>query len=409
MENKVEVNPEAKAALVQIINAGLEDGSIEIPEGALDALEGKIDKWMEESAGKYIQAYPQLNDAQLAALASTTQPEQKSETPYTDIVRYAYAKHHGKEEILNHLKEKDHIIGTDAQGGYLAPTTSDNELVNLTIRDSVMMGISRIKQSKTNVLTMPTLTQAGGINGYWVAESTDADGGTTKTTEETLVFGQITLTLYALRANAIVSNEALEDTDDFGVSIEETITQDISEGFAAAVDFGVLHGNATAGEGNVNSLLTGLETLITSNVFNAGGAPGYSDIVKLMTPEDNTRGAIELVMAPAARRALLDAKDNNGRPIWESGFQTGTIGAALGMPVHLNRNVLKTLGGGAETAIFSGAFRTDALIGVKRGVSILVNPYRFADHAATQITAFMRVGFTVTAQNRFAILGGVTV
>lgn len=404
-----EVNPDALKVLISTINQGLENGDIVIPEDVLDQYEGKVEGWVADEAQKHIQNHPILNDAALAALASTEDNETTSETPFLDIVRYGYAVKTGNPKMLDELKAKDHIVGTAAQGGYLAPTIPDNEFVNLTIRDSIMMTICRQKFSPTNALTMPTLTQTGGLNGYWVAESTDADGGSTKTTEETMVFGQLTLTMYALRANAVVSNEVLEDSANFGVDIETEIRADLSDAFGAAVDFGVIHGNATAGEANVNSLLTGLETLITSNVLNAGGAPSYDDMVALMVPEDNTRGVLAYVMAPAARRALITAKDNDGRPIWETGLATGDIPAILGNPVHLNRNVKKTLGGGAETAIFSGAFGTDAIIGIKRGVSFLINPYRFADYGSTQITAFARFGFTVTAENRFAILGGVTV
>ncbi len=383
-----------------------EDGTWELPESMVEGAE----KAATAMAEKLIQENHELNKKEIAELAQGSKPEKTSETPYTDIARHAYAKHSGSKDVMEYLEAKDHIVGTDAQGGYLAPTTDDNMLIDLTIRDSVMMGISNTKFSKTNVLTMPTLTQAGGINGYWVAESTDADGGTTKTTEETLVFGQITLTLYALRSNSIVSNEALEDTSDFGIGIEKTITDDLTSGFGAAVDFGVLHGNATAGEANSSSLLTGLEGasgLISSNVFNTDGGFNYSHMVQLMTPEDNSRGALAYVMAPAARRQLIDMKDSTGKPIFEGGLATGGIPSVLGIPIHLNRNVKKTLGAGSETAIFSGSFGQDAIIGVKRGISILVNPYRFADYAATQITGFMRVGFTVTAENRFGILGGV--
>jgi len=390
-----------KEELGTFIDERLENGDWDLPVGPT------AEEYIKEQVEHFFKELPELQAIKASELEHGT-GEQRSETPILDMVRYGYAVQKGHTVMLDDLKKKDHIVGTDASGGYISPTISDNEFINLTIRDSIMMSICRTKFAPTNSLTMPTLTQTGGLNGYWVAESTDADGGSTKTTEETLVFGQLTLTMYALRANAVVSNEALEDSANFGIDIETEIRNDLSDAFGAAVDYGVLHGNATAGEANSASLLTGLETLITTNILNAGGAPDYDDMVALMVPEDNTRGKLSYVMAPAARRALITAKDNDGRPIWETGLATGDIPAILGNPVHLNRNVSKTLGAGAETAIFSGSFGKDAIIGIKRGVSFIINPYRFADYGSTQITAFARFGFTVTAENRFAILGGVT-
>lgn len=386
-----------KQELFQLFDEWAEKGLWQIPEGE------NQESYIQSQVDKALADNPIIAKMEAKDVKPSTE-QTKSETPFRDFLRHSVALSTNNQKVMAEYREKDHVIGTDASGGYVVPTEDAREILDLTVNDSAVMSLCRVVRPSTNAINFPTLSS--GFAGYWVAESTDAAGGTAAFTEETVTFGQQTLTLYKVGIFTVVSKELLEDSDP---SVEAILRQNMADSLAAAGDFGALHGTGAAGAATSASLITGLESLITTNVFSAAGGLSFDNIIDLMTPEDNAGGAISLITCPAARRELMKVKDNDGRPIYETGAMTGSLPAVSGMPLALSREVSKTLGGGSETAIFAGSFGTSGLFGIKNGLSITVDPYSYAQLGSVKIVAMTRMGFQVADESHFAILNGVSV
>ncbi len=400
---EIKITNEVKAELTQLVADGLASGEFELPEG----FGGTDEAFIKEEVARFIAADPDLAEMKNAmaaqTLADSGRDKQVSETPLQDMIRYGSALRHGDHKLAESIMTKDHIIGTTTAGGHLAPTEYSNQLIDLVFKDSNVMGFCKKIPMKSNSLVIPTLT--AGLSAYTIIESTDA-GTSTVTAESTGTYSTVTLTAYKHGIVTYISNELLEDSDP---SVESIIRNDITRQLASYVDWEIFHGTGAAGVDGTAGLITGLETLITSNTDSAGGAPSFDDVLGLQVCEDNVNAPLMIFMAPAARRALTGVKANTGQYIYDPTVRDGSIPAIWGMPVVTNNRISKTLGAGAETALFCGAFGNSALIGTKASVNLIVDPFSEADFASTRIVAHFRIAFQVAAENHFSILDGVTV
>jgi HK97 family phage major capsid protein len=402
---EITLNPESVAILVGKVKDALDKGVIELTTVQLE----NVEKSVQEMVASFIKQQPSLNVPSIAELAQAgmgdKDKEPASETPLLDRMALLAAAKTGNMEVVNRITEqyrkKDQLIGTDAVGGYIVER-EDGGLIDLTTADGMLAGLCQSVPMKTNAIRLPTASAAPTV--YTVAESTDA-GTSTATTESTATFGAVTLTVYRHGAFVQISNELMEDSDP---AIEGLLRQLINKAVLNAMDWSILHGTGAAGAAGTASLIEGLINKITTNVGSAGGSVSFPNIVDLMAPEDYADGDINLVMHPAVRRELIKTVDGNGRPIWESGFQTGGLDAALGMGIVKSRQVSRTLGAGNDSVIFSGAFRDSGWVGLKSGVSIIIDPYTVAEYNSTRFIVNYRAGFQVSDESHFAMLNGIT-
>jgi len=385
--------------LKQFINECLESGEWTLPEGAIP------EAYIAEQVDAILKTHPEIQGVKGSDLATTI--DKRSDTPLMDIVRYERAMQKGDRKVIEEMQAKDVVVGTTTEGGHLVPTEDSLELINLVFKDSNVADHLRKIPMETNSLIFPVMS--AGLTPYTVIESTDADpytAGSTVTTQTNPTFTTATITLYNHSAYTRISNEMLEYSNP---GVEAIIREDITGGISSAFDWSVFHGTGTAGADGTASSVTGLETLITTNVENAGGAPSFDDILDLMVPEDNTAGDLKIFCAPAARRALAGVKGNDGQYIYDPSVRDGGVPVIWGMPLITNNRISKTLGSGAETAIFSGAFGKSGLMGFKGGIKIIVDGLSGSQYNSTYIAAHSYMGFQVASEDHFAILGGVSV
>lgn len=397
------LNPKSVKILVGKVRSALEKNIIELTEKQLENVDASID----EMVKSFIQQAPSLNIPSIAELAQPGNVKNSDEiqTPLMDRMRLLAAAKTGDMDTINKIRDeyvkKDQLIGTTNVGGFIVER-EDGPFIDLTTADGYIAGLCQQYRLKTNTVRLPTLSS--GPTVYTIAESTDA-GSSTATSESTATFGSVTLTVYRHGVKVQISNELMEDSDP---QIEGVLRTAVNKAIFNAMDWAITHGTGSAGASGTNSLITGLIGIITSNKFNTEGSVSFPNIVDLMTPEDNADGEINLLMHPAVRRELIKTTDGNGRPIWESGFQTGALDAVLGMGIVKSRQISKTLGAGNDSIIFSGAFKDSAWVGLKESVSIIIDPYTVADYNSTRFIVNYRTGFTVSNENHFAWLDGIT-
>jgi HK97 family phage major capsid protein len=106
--------------------------------------------------------------------------------------------------------------------------------------------------------------------------------------------------------------------------------------------------------------------------------------------------------------ATLALSDANGSPLFPASttnFAGGT-GAIGGFRWVESTNVSTTLpaGTGTQTKLYCGAFGKFALLGTRKAMSVLVNPYRYDAENATIFTFTMRAAFKVAKASAFGEL-----
>lgn len=383
----------------------------EAVEGFVPPPEEKEEDFIRRVADEIFKQIPHAEQVNPKDVKPGDDVPQRSETPMLDTVRLVKASRGDwdvatNKRILDELREKDFVVGTTTAGGHTAPSHYSEELIDLVYKDSNVAGyLRRVPMPRGPAVVIPTVTT--GTTAYTVAESSDS-GSSTATTESTATYSTVTLTAYRHGVYSKVSNELLEDATP---DVEDWIKMDMARQLASYFDWEVFHGTGGAGADGTASLVTGLgvgSDLITTNVFSAGGGLSFDNIVDLMTPEDNTPGDLVMFANPAARRELLKLKDGAGQYVYDP-KNGGDMGSIWGIPLVKNNRISKTLGAGSETAIFSGAFSTSGLMGVKSGINLIVDPFTHGEYFATRIVAHIRLGFQVASEDHFAVLNGITV
>jgi len=380
------------------IQGWIDDGKWFLPEG----FEGSLEDFIKASVEELMPKIP--NTVSTDDVEPKPEPKPKSETPMLDLMRYSKALREGDAKSIAEYQKKDHIVGTSTAGGILAPDEDSNIVIDLVYKDSNVMQYLKRVPVPTNAIIFPVLST--GVTAYTIAESTDS-GTSTQTTESTQTWSSVTLTVYKHGVYSKVSNELLEDADP---AIEQLIREDMARQLASYFDWEVFHGTGAAGADGTAGLISGLEgnNVIVTNAFSASGGLSFDNIVDLMTPEDNTPGGLSMFCNPAARRELLKVKDGAGQYVYDP-KNGGDMGSVWGVPLVKNNRISKTLGAGSDTAIFSGAFGSSGLLGVKAGMQLIVDPYTHGDYFSTRIMAHLRLGFQVADESHFAILSGVSV
>ena len=399
---EVQINDEALGIIAQKIlkynEAGLHDSLEEAGDKAVEAAK--------EMAKSLIEEYRQLNDVEMAKLVKHAElPEKNSDTLFMDVCRRELAVKTGDTKLVEEMTEKTTPnYGTTTAGGYLAPAEDAYMLIDLVFKDSVMGQFGRKVPMKSNSLVIPTLT--AGTSAYSFTEtSTTGSGGVT---DANLTTSFVTLTAYQYGVWTTVTNELLQDSDP---AIEGIIRGDITRQLGAAFDWSIFHGNNTVGVAGTNGLMYGLEgkDIITTNKESAGGTVDFDDIMTLKACQDYTNAPLMMFAHPKAERQLATVKDNSGRYIYDPTVRSADVPTIWNMPLHLTNQISTTLGGGAETAIFCGAFNDSMIVGIKPMVNLIADPYTYAANNQVRFIMMMRFAMQVASETHFSMLEGITV
>ena len=135
--------------------------------------------------------------------------------------------------------EKVLTEGVNSAGGFLVPVEYSTEIMKRAYDRSAVMGRCRNIPMASNSIKIPTVAEtsradgsrAGGIRGYWIAESSD------KTTSDP-AFGQIEMNLHKLVILTYSSDELLDDANALSSLLGELAADEI----AFKVDDAIING-----------------------------------------------------------------------------------------------------------------------------------------------------------------------
>ena len=229
---------------------------------------------------------------------------------------------------ISSVVAKAQSIGTDADGGYLVPTTLAN-MVAKKLHD-----ISEIRQNSTVISNMPAKldlpTEDALPTVYWVDEGVAI-------TESKATFGLASLVPHKLAGLDSFTREVLADA-----SINEGVMNYVMDRFAIAL----AQAEAEAFvDGDGSDRPYGFrDSVITPATVAQAGANLVADDIKALyyLLNKSNRDRAVFVINDTVRSFVDSLKDDNGRYLWQDNIAQGTGATLLGRPVIFSPDVPDT-------------------------------------------------------------------
>ena len=278
----------------------------------------------------------------------------------------------GDEAGLRELEAKAFSATTGADGGYLVPPETDNEIGRRVSVVSPMRALSTVRTVSTSVLKKPFAT--AGLSTGWVAETAARPQTNTPQLAE-LSFP--TMELYAMPA----ATQAL--LDDAAVDIEAWIAGEVDIVFAEQEGDAFIRGD---GVNKPKGFLT--YTAVAENTWTWGNlgyvATGAAGAWKTTGPSDTLVDVIYALKAGHRqngtfmmnRKTQADVrkfKDADGNYLWRPPASAGQPASLMGFPIA-EAEEMPDVGANALAVAF-GDFRAGYLVVDRAGVRILRDPY----------------------------------
>lgn len=261
-----------------------------------------------------------------------------------------------QEEIRKEYETKGQTIGTDADGGYLVPTTVASGIIDK------LNYVSPMRRIATVIPNMPAklqLTSGSLPTTYWVAEGAPITESkvtfTPKTLEPHKAAGLDTMTSEFLQDAAL--NPAVQNyiEDRFVLSLALLENEAFVNGDGAGKPFGFRSSDITP-------------TVKTM----AGTSFAYKDSVALkwaLGAAYEQRGIF--ATSPEGLAIIEGMVDGNGRPLYRESIALGTPATFLGKPIEILDEIPANLGTGSdETELWFGDFKTGYTIGDRGGLRV---------------------------------------
>ncbi len=278
----------------------------------------------------------------------------------------------GDEAGLRELEAKAFSATAGADGGYLVPPETDNEIGRRVSVVSPMRALSTVRTVSTSVLKKPFAT--AGLSTGWVAETAARPQTATPQLAE-LSFP--TMELYAMPA----ATQAL--LDDAAVDIEAWIAGEVDIVFAEQEGDAFIRGD---GVNKPKGFLT--YTAVAENTWTWGNlgyvATGAAGAWKTTAPSDTLIDVIYALKAGHRqngtfmmnRKTQSDVrkfKDADGNYLWRPPASAGQPASLMGFPIA-EAEEMPDVGANALAVAF-GDFRSGYLVVDRAGVRILRDPY----------------------------------
>jgi len=286
---------------------------------------------------------------------------------------------------LTQFETKALSVGSDPDGGYLAPPELDRLIESRLKQVSPMRAIATVRTTSANVFKKPISLTAAGTG--WVAE-TGARNQTSTPTLELIEFP--TAELYA---NLAATQTLL---DDAFVNLEDWIAGEVEEAFAGQERAAFVSGDGSnkpkgflaytmAAEashdwGEIGYIVTGA----------AGAFPASNPVDKLIdlvyTPKTQYRQNARFLMNRKTVSAVRKLKDDDGHYVWAPDEAGGST--LLGYPITEIEDMPDIAAD--AFAIAFGDFARGYLIVDRAGVRVLRDPYSAKPYVLFYVTK--RVG-----------------
>lgn len=313
-------------------------------EADISTLQAEVDRWNA-----------------LAVAGQLGAPGAVQDREYTD----AFLAHMRRGDVVASLNK-----GSDADGGYLAPTEWDRTITNKLAVISPMRQIARVQP--VSVAGFSKLFNTGGTSSGWVGETA------ARPQTNTAQFASLNFTSGEIYANPAATQQMLDDS---AINLETWLGDEVNTEFATQ------EGKAFV-DGDGDKKPTGIMRYITGGTKAAAHPFGAIELVLSGAAATITAdGLIDLVYSlPAAFTAnakfimnrktlgiLRKLKDGDGNHLWQPSFVAGQPSTLLGFPVVEVADMPDVAAG--SVPILFGDFYQSYLILDRVGVRVLRDPY----------------------------------
>lgn len=271
----------------------------------------------------------------------------------------------GHDERLAAFESKALAVGSDPDGGYLAPTTTAAGIVKKIFETSPIRSVAAVMEiGSDRVEFLVDKDEAG--SGGWVAET----GVRTETATPQLA--KHTIQVHEQYAEPRASQKLL---DDAAIDAEAWLMEKVAEKFARTENAAFVTGD---GAGKPRGFLTypagtGWEEIEQVSSGAAGGltADGLIDLQNALKTAYQANAA--WLMKRATVREIRKLKDLDGQYLWQPGLGQGEPALLLGHPIVMADDMPAVAAN--ALAVAYGDFRSGYQIVDRIGIRVLRDPF----------------------------------
>ena len=235
-------------------------------------------------------------------------------------------------EVSNALQ-----VGTDTEGGYLAPDEFERTLIEALEEENMFRSLAHVIQTSSGDRKIPVVATKGTAS--WV----DEEGAIPESDDS---FGQVTICAYKLGTMIKVSEELLNDSV---FDLEAYISREFARRIGNKEEEAFFTGDGTGKPLGVLAETGGAEVGVTASAAATFTADEIFDLFySLKAPY---RRSAVFVMNDATVKALRKLKDNNGQYLWQPGLTAGAPNTLLNRPVYTSA-FMPALEAGAKSVLF---------------------------------------------------------
>ncbi|MEH6521104.1 phage major capsid protein [Sulfitobacter sp.] len=278
-------------------------------------------------------------------------------------------------------------VSTDANGGYLAPEETGNELIKLLNEFSPLRQYAKVINISGQSIVYPR--RVTGTQASWVTEIANR-------TASGMEFEQITMTPHELATFTDVSNALLEDN---AYGLEGELLSDFAESFAKTEGLAFVKGTGTGQPNGIMVTSNGIQEMTTGAAANFAATNPADTIIAAYHKIPSVFAQKGVWMMNRNTLAIIRTwKDGNGRYLVLDPISEGAPSTLLGRPV-VEMLDMDDIGAGKFPVLFgdmSGYRIIDRV-----GLTTLRDPYSLATNGQVRFHARKRVGADLTHPDRF--------
>ncbi|OIJ17359.1 capsid protein [Anaerobacillus alkalilacustris] len=235
-------------------------------------------------------------------------------------------------DVQNALK-----VGTDSEGGYLAPDEFERTLIEALEEENIFRTLAKVITTSSGDRKIPVVASKGTAS--WVDEE-----GLIPESDDS--FGQVSIGAYKLATMIKVSEELLNDSV---FNLQAYIAKEFARRIGAKEEEAFFVGDGTGKPTGIFNATGGAELGITASSATAVSVDEIMDLFySLRSPY---RKNAVFVMNDATVKLIRKLKDGNGQYLWQPSIQAGQPDTILNRPVKTSAYV-PTVATGAKTIAF---------------------------------------------------------
>jgi HK97 family phage major capsid protein len=292
------------------------------------------------------------------------------------------------------------VEANDSTGGYLAPPTYAQSIIEAIVLVSQFRGIANVVQIGTNELLQPKLTQTAAA--AWIGEIANRSETTNP------AWGLMKIPVHELMAETRISQQNLEDS---AFNLEAIISAQFAKQFGVSEGAAVVSGNGVGKPlGFLDANAAGPSTPIaftpsgsSATIAGASGSEGDGLIDLYHSVKSGYAANGRWLLNRGSLGKVRGLKDTTGRYLWDPGIGLGTTPPSiLGSP-YTEMPDMPDEGAGAFPIAF-GDWKQAYTIVDRVEMSIVRDPFTVANVGQVKFFARRRVGGQVVLGEAIRLL-----